>query len=223
MASVTKLIIILLFASCHLSDSSKKGDKLITDSPILKRSPNSFQPIQQLLNKKEEKIDTVLLMNVSEEVLKYFKTRNYKKIALLIYPKDGLRFSPYAHIDTTKDRVLSAAQLLQLAKQNNRINWNSSWDGEKPDILTIDEYFTKFVYDVDFLKAELKSINEYHSQGTDLNNINETYPGCVVVEFYFSGFEKKYEGLDFRALRLVYKTENNKPYLLGIVHDQWTP
>lgn len=182
----------------------KKGDKLITDSSILKRSSNSLKPDSAVI-KHKEKIDTVLLMNVSEEILKYFKTKNYKKIALFIHPKDGLRFSPYAHIDTTKDRVFSAAQLLQLARQNNRINWNSSSDGEKPDILTIDEYFTKFVYDVDFLKAELKSINEYHSQGTDLNNINETYPECVVVEFFFSGFEKKYEGLDFRALRLVYK------------------
>jgi hypothetical protein len=48
------------------------------------------------------------------------------------------------------------------------------------------------------------------------------YPGCDVVEFFFSGFEKKYEGLDFRALRLVYKTENSKVFLAAIVHDKWT-
>jgi len=93
MKSITKLIIILLFASCNLSDSSKKADNLITDTSVLKRSPNSFQPDSAVI-KHKEKIDTVLLMNVSEEILKHFKTRNYKKIALFIHPKDGLRFSP---------------------------------------------------------------------------------------------------------------------------------
>ena len=89
--------------------------------------------------------------------------------------------------------------------------------------MTVDGYFKKFVYDVDFLNVELKSINQYHSQGTDLNNINETYPICDVVEFFFSGFDEKYEGHGFRALHLVYKMKNNRPYLVGIVHDEWTP
>jgi hypothetical protein len=44
-----------------------------------------------------------------------------------------------------------------------------------------------------------------------------------MVEFFFPGFEKKYDGLDFRALRLVFRIENKNPYLVGVVHDQWTP
>ncbi len=136
----------------------------------------------------------------------------------------GVRFSPYAYIDTLHDKVLSSGQFLQLLKQNKQINWNSSFDSEiKPEHLTIPEYFEKFVYDVDFLKADSISINQYHSQGTDLNNIDEIYPEPTTVEFFFPGFEKKYEGLDFRALRLVFKVQNNKPQLTGIIHDQWTP
>ena len=168
------------------------------------------------------KVDTALLINTSEEILSHIKNRNYKKLALFFHHKDYVRFSPYAYIDTIKDRKLSADQFLQLAKQNKKINWNSAWN-EETELLTVDEYFKKFVYDVDFLKAELKSINDYHSQGTDLNNMKEVYPGCNVIEFFFSGFEKKYEGLDFRALRLVYKTENSKVFLAAIVHDKWTP
>ena len=119
---------------------------------------------------------------------------------------------------------MSKKQFLLLVSTQKAINWNSSFEPEdNPEILTVRQYFDRYVYDVDFLNAELKSINNYHSQGTDLNNINEAYPGCDVVEFFFSGFEKKYSGTDYRALRLVFTIKDNKPYLIGIVHDEWTP
>ena len=222
MKIITPFIVLLLFSSCNQQDSLRKSNPQIADTSTSNHLLNSF-PSDSAIIKPKEKIDTVLLMNVSEEILTHFKIRNYERIAQFIHPKEGLRFSPYAHIDTTKDKILSAAQFLQQAKQNDRLNWNSSWDGEKPEFLTIDGYFKEFIYDVDFLNAKLKSINQYHSQGTDLNNINEVYPGCNVVEFFFPGFEKKYGGLDFRALRLIYRIKNNKTYLVGIVHDQWTP
>ena len=230
MNTITRFIIILLLTNCNPSDSSKNAGTPVTDTAISNPPPNSFQSVPAVIKHKEKidtttdrEIDTVLFMNISEEILNHIKTRNYKKFALFIHPKDSIRFSPYANIDTTKDRVLSSDQFLQLAKQKKEINWNSSWDAEKPELLNIDGYFKKFVYDVDFLNADLISINQYHSQGTDLNNINEAYPGCDVVEFFFSGFEEKYEGLDFRALRLVYNIRNNKIFLVGIVHDEWTP
>lgn len=118
--------------------------------------------------------------------------------------------------------MLSAAKIIQIAKQNKRINWETSWE-EEPELLTIGQYFKKFVYDVDFLKAPLVSFNEYHSQGTDLNNIEDFYPGCKIVEFFFPGFDEKFGGMDFRGLRLVFKPYKKKFYLIAIVHDEWTP
>jgi hypothetical protein len=224
-------ISVILVLSCNQPDSTKKESDLITDTSISNKPqndpihPEPDSAINNPVKKTINKADTALLMSVSTEILKHIKARNYKKLALFIHPQHGLRFSPYAGIDTTDSQILSSKQLIQIAKQNKQLNWGSDWDDEadKPKLLTIDQYFKRFVYDVDFLNAELKSINKYHSQGTDLNNINEIYPDCNVVEFFFHGFEKKYEGMDFRALRLVFKTENNKPYLVAIVHDEWTP
>lgn len=42
------------------------------------------------------------------------------------------------------------------------------------------------------------------------------------VEYHFPGFEKKYEGKDWKSLRLVFEKKNDRWYLVGIVHDQWT-
>ena len=169
--------------SCNPSDSKKAT--IIKNEQDRTALPNSS-------NKRKDSIfrrstDTLLLMNTSTEILSAIKIRNYKKLISFIHPHNGIRFSPYAYIDTTTDRKFLGDELLKLANQNKKINWNSGWD-EKPELLTVHQYFSNFVYDVDFLTAELKSVNEFHSQGTDLNNIAEVYPGCDVVEFFFAGF-----------------------------------
>jgi hypothetical protein len=224
----TTLLLILFFTGCNQPDTVKKEsspitDSIISDKPTASLPPESEAPKTQekkdtVINKK---VDTTLLMNTSEKILNSVKKRDYVTFSLFIHPQEYVRFSPYAYIDTVNNKVLSAFHFLQLAKQNKKINWSSAFEGA--EFLTVDEYFKKFVYDVDFINAKQKSINDYHSQGTDLNNIKEVYPGYDVVEFFFPGFEKKYEGLDFRALRLVYKTEKNKVFLVAIVHDKWTP
>lgn len=211
--------------SCNQADTNNKISVPHTDTSIISKPAEIIlrdSSIIKTVTKKE--IDTALFILVSEEIIRAIKTKNYKRFASFIHPQTGVRFSPYAYIDIVNDKVLSSDQFLQLLNQNKQINWNSSFESEtNPEYLTVKEYFEKFVYDVDFLNADLKSINQYHSQGTDLNNIAEVYTEHTVVEFLFPGFEKKYEGLDFRALRLVFKVQNNKPQLTGIIHDQWTP
>ena len=233
-----KNIFILIFSSflfsCNYSASKKDKGNLVDDtlsvinSNRIDNTYNKQEAAHTSNNSPKEtdtvisrKVDTVLLMNISTEILKSIKTRNYKKFASFIHPQDGIRFSPYAFIGTT-DIKFSASEVLLIAKQHIVINWHSSWE-DTAELKTIDQYFKKFVYDVDFLNAELKSVNKFHSQGTDLNNITEAYPGCDVVEFFFSGFKKEYEGMDYRALRLVFKMQNKHPYLIAIVHDEWTP
>lgn len=229
MRSFINLLLVVCSAACHPPEVVKKGDSHAVDTIILNKPTDTLLRGPEIVNNREEMVspdsgnfDTALLISTSVEILKHIKNRDYQKFATFIHPQDRIRFSPYACIDTVKDKVLSDDEFLQIAISHKKINWNSSWE-EKTELLTVADYFRKFVYDVDFLNAELKSVNRYHSQGTDLNNIEEIYPGYRVVEFFFPGFEKKYEGLDFRALRLVYKTKNGKLFLTGIVHDKWTP
>jgi len=229
MKSLVSLVLFLFLAGCHQSGSSIKNSEKVVDTAIGNMStdtllkPSPFKKDQDtIVATASRKVDTVLLLKRSEEILSSIKNGDYRKLATYVDPQGYIRFSPYAHINIAKDKNLSPHQFLQLVQQRKKINWNSAFD-EKPELLNVEQYFKKFVYDVDFLNAELKSVNQFHSQGTDLNNINEVYPGSDVVEFFFPGFEKKYEGLDFRALRLVYTSKSNELFLTGIIHDQWTP
>jgi len=162
------------------------------------------------------------LVGLTKTILKQLKDKNYQALAQYIHPEAGVRFSPYGYINTKENVIIQADQLNNMLANNEKIVWGA-YDGTGDEIkLTLQEYFDKFVYEVNFIKAEKLSVNQSLAKGNSLNNIEEVYPDAEYTESYFSGFEKKYNGMDWRALRLVYKEYGGKKYLVGIIHDQWT-
>ncbi|HEV8269657.1 MAG TPA: hypothetical protein VGQ04_00050, partial [Chitinophagaceae bacterium] len=71
-------------------------------------------------------------------------------------------------------------------------------------------------------KPEKRSVNKFIGAGNSLNNLEMVYKNCDFTESNFSGFDKKYEGMDWKTLRLVFKERNKRFYLIGIIHDEWT-
>ncbi len=165
-----------------------------------------------------------LLLKLSGSILLAIKNKDYQSVANHVHPVAGLRFSPYGFIDTIHDVVLKPDELIKEA--GNKTQANKTWgefDGSgEPIRMTLDKYMEAFVYDVDFAQPEIIKVNEVIGKGNSLNNLTLVYPGADFTESYFSGFDKKYEGMDWRSLRLVYKLIDGNYYLAGIIHDQWT-
>ncbi len=168
-------------------------------------------------------IDSAIL-SISKEILEIFKNKDYAELTIYIHPEIGVRFSPYGYIDTTSDLVFTQSYYKTYFTKLKPFPflWGF-FDGSGDSIyLPIANYFGKFVYDVDFLKAEKTTLNQCLGGGNSQNNILVIYDGLPFTESYFSGFDEKYGGMDWRALRLVYKEYNGKYYLVGIIHDEWT-
>ena len=53
-------------------------------------------------------------------------------------------------------------------------------------------------------------------------NHDEVYPLAATIEYHFSGFDARFEGMDWRSVRLVLEQENGTWYLVGLIHDEWT-
>ncbi len=85
------------------------------------------------------------------------------------------------------------------------------------------DYYSKFIYDEDFANAPQVAMNHRLSTGNSIDNSTEFYPGSMIVEYYFPGFDPQYGGMDWRSLRLVFSEYNSTWYLVGIIHDEWTP
>ena len=155
-------------------------------------------------------------------VLTLLKNKDFKKLAIHIHPTDGLRFSPYGFIDVNKDKLFSKSEFLDISKSAKSIVWGN-YDGSGEEIkLSFKDYYTKFIYDADFLFAEKLSYNKTIGKGNSKNNIAEVYKDCVYSESYFHGFDPKLEGADWTSLKLVFKKFKNNYFLVGIVHDQRT-
>ena len=59
-------------------------------------------------------------------------------------------------------------------------------------MLTENQYYNKFVYDIDFFAQKNIVLDSILGHGNTLINMHKVYPGAHFVEFYFSGTEKVY-------------------------------
>jgi hypothetical protein len=163
-----------------------------------------------------------LVVATSRQVLTLMKNKAFSQLSGFFHPVQGVRFSPYGFVDTSLHRTLQAAEFLKAIDKKPTLYWGS-YDGSGDSILlTAAAYYKKFIYNADFLNAEKSSLNKRISTGNSLNNIATVYPGSNYTEHYFSGFDKKYGGMDWTSLKLVFQFYEGKNYLVAIVHDQWT-
>ena len=222
---MNKSIFILIFtvaiAACNNNNNNTsqevKQDTAVTDSNGV------AVPSAPIEDRTIVPANDSAVIPLTNQILADIKKKDYQKFAEYFHPTDGIRFSPYGYVDTVRDVHLSRDKFIQILKNNQqKLNWGSYDGSGDPIMLTVPAYFAKFVYDVDFLKPEKSSLNKSIGFGNSLNNLEKVYPGCPFTERHFSGFEKKYEGMDWRSLRLVFKKYSGKYYLVGVVHDQWT-
>jgi hypothetical protein len=242
MQSIFKIFLFILAVSCNQNDSnktnseteSKRNDSILNhilpnkdsirtqQNLVTINSDSAIIKVQNYTDSIRNRINEKSLITLSAKILRCLKEEDYTCLAEFVHPKLGVRFSPYAYIDTTMDQLLSKKNLIALGKSQKRIKWGLDDATERPIKLSINNYIKMFVYDVDFLNAEKKAVNKFLGGGNSLNNLKEVYHGSDFAEFYFSGFDPKFSGMDWRSLRLVFKDYKKKSYLVAIVHDQWT-
>jgi hypothetical protein len=204
--------VIIFFAVACKNKSGKKQDEPVV--PTMSAADSALI--------KQQKDST--LLSLTKDVLTVIKNKNYDSLALFIHPVEGVRFSPNAFVDTSGDKIFTAALFKKeaTAKKQQKITWGEYDGSGDPINLTIDEYFKKFVYDVDFLTPENRKVNEFIGGSNSQNNLLAVYDSCDFTESHFSGFDKKFDGMDWRSIRLVFKMKDGKYFLVGIIHDEWT-
>jgi hypothetical protein len=122
------------------------------------------------------------------------KDKNMQALSMLVNPADGVRFSPYSFV-REEDLFFGAAEVAMLMDSPSQYLWGT-FDGSGEAInMTFADYYARFVYDVDFASAPQVSINEELGKGTAMNNAAEFYPGAMIVEYHFPGFDAQYQGM----------------------------
>jgi hypothetical protein len=163
-----------------------------------------------------------VVLNLANHVIQILKNQDMFSLSSFVHPGDGVRFSPYAYVQDT-DQVFSAGKVARIMADSSVYKWGHYAGSGEPIQMSFPEYYSKFIYDVDFANAPQVSLNHRLSTGNSTDNSAEFYPGAMIVEYYFPGFDPQYGGMDWRSLRLVFSQVDSTWYLVGIIHDEWTP
>lgn len=203
-------ILTALMASCTGTDKS-------ADSTLSKDT---------IVNVNQKPTDTIAdeetLTTIATEILTTLKAKDYKAFAAYFHPTDSVLFSPYGFIDVKASKKLTRANFIKLIEERGSVNWGNYDGSGAPIRLTAQKYLETFVYNADYLHAEKTAYNQIIGKGNSLNNLADIYPKHLFIEYHFSGFDKKYEGMDWTSLRLVFRQYQSNYYLVAVIHDQWT-
>lgn len=162
------------------------------------------------------------ILHQAEQIQKYLANDNFQALTTFIHPTKGVRFSMYAYVHKDSDKVFSREQFATYLQQSRiKFTWGAKDGSGELYITTLPDFLNNWVaaeqYDFDHA-----TFNKFQGSGNSLNNLKEAYPGADFVEFYHSGKNPEYQGMDWRAMRLVFEEYQGKHYLIAIVNDQWT-
>lgn len=176
--------------------------------------PSPFTPTNAV-------VSSASLYEMSDEVLVALKNKDWETAAAYFHPTEGVRFSPYSYINTVSDVCLTADEFLELVKKKNILVWGEM-DGTGDTIrLDIENYINRFVLDKNYDTVTDRTLNNYVHHGSSLDNLSEIYPQADVVEYYVPGSEE-FAQMDWGQLKLVFKMEDYKYYLIAIIRNVWT-
>lgn len=170
----------------------------------------------------QPKTAEAVIKDTATKVMTALKEKDFAALAGFVHPEKGVRFTPYTYVSVKDDLVFTKEELKGFLGIQKEYLWGY-YDGTGDDIkLTPAQYYQRFIYSKDFLNAEQVGYNEVLSFGNMLENQFEVYPGAIIAEYYFSGFDPQYEGMDWQSLRIVFQQHEEAWYLVGIIHNQWT-
>jgi len=203
------------------SDSTEELNAQIEDlNARIQELTEENQELTAQLNRQTDTSSNVIITAIN--TMKLLKNKEMAKLADLVHPQKGLRFSPYFFVDVENDKVFSAQQVAELNEDTTVYTWGI-YDGiGEPIELTFNDYYEEFVYDEDFIDPHIIGNNTVIGRGNTIDNVTEAYPDGTFIEFHFTGFEEGYDGMDWRSLRLVFEQAEGQWYLVGIIHGQWT-
>lgn len=217
-------ILALFSAGCGSSSNDNANAPGTTSAPSPQTSATASHSSEPSENPATDQPNTdadQALKDAASTIIELLRDRDLGSLSEWIDPAQGLRFSPYSHIDTAGSQVFQADQLPEF-KDTVKLEWGTADGSGEPIVLTFRDYYEKYVYNQDFVDAPSVSVNSLVGQGNTAFNAAEVFPGSSFVEFHFPGFDKQYEGIDWQSLVLVFVPKGEEWKLVSIVHGQWT-
>jgi hypothetical protein len=222
--SIIFFLLVSVLTACNLAfpNPNNETPDLPTTPPTSLPFPTDLSPTSPSIDATTPVWSNQTILDRASDVVQTLKSQDFISLASYVHPVNGVRFSPYAFVQEA-NQVLSVDEVASIMSNSSVYTWGAySGTGETIN-LGFPDYYSKFIYDEDFANAPQVALNHRLSSGNSIDNSAEYYPGSMIIEYYFPGFDPQYGGMDWRSLRLVFSEYNSIWYLVGIIHDEWTP
>jgi hypothetical protein len=172
-------------------------------------------------------------INISREVALLVKTKDFVSLSDFVDEELGLFFSPYYSFSESQGRRFTKEEVRTFFIDTKKNLWGYQDGSGQEILLTNNEYFNQYIYSSDFISTGKESLNHSLANGNtpSLDEvINNVYKSQILngneifyIEYYISGFDPKYEGMDWQSLALIFVNKGNNQWkIVGIMHSQWT-
>jgi hypothetical protein len=155
------------------------------------------------------------------DALAAFKKRDGPGLAALAHPSRGVRFSPYAYLNPS-NIVLPAAQLVNAFTDPTKRTWGITDGKGDPIILTFAEYAATYIYGRDFAASSQTAYNKTIGMGNTIDNTADIFPNAILFEAYDPGPDPRFKDTQWQCIRLLFERSNDRWYIVGVVHGEWT-
>ncbi len=163
------------------------------------------------------------VQQAARRVVDAFNVKDGERLAELVHPEKGVRFSPYAYVDVEGDVVLSRAHVRHFWTDRRIYTWGYADGTGDPISLTPADYSDRHIMDRDFLNPSSITINSAHARGNTIDNAASVYPNGIRVEYYVKPPPGKgMPEFEWAALRLVFERIRYDWFLVAVIHDEWT-
>jgi hypothetical protein len=208
---------LVLLTSVFIYSCQSNTDTPVSTDISASKDSTTFIPYQP-----EKEKAAVLAIN--RQVLEVLKSKDYSQLSSFVHPVKGVRFSIAGYVDTANDQGFSPERLnnYTTSKKMQKLVWGINMEGDSIR-QTLPEYLAKKVYGKDFYNADSVGYNIIYHTGSDPKMMETVYGHAPFVSNFFGGDEKKYGGIDWLALRLIFEKYDEQYYLVGVINDEWTP
>ena len=169
----------------------------------------------------DEHRSSASVRKTSDDVLAAFQAGDGKRLALLVHPKKGVRFSPSAYVDLDKDIVMSRHQVEAFWADSNIYVWGYAEGTGDAIEMTPAAYAKRYILDRDYSNPLAVNVSDDQMPGsTTLDNAADVYPMAIRVQYFIDpGVGTLKEGENWTALRLVFDNAQDSRLLIAVIHD----
>ena len=194
-----------------------------TPTPVVNISnPNPVVYVTTTTNEIVPNIkDDSKAISFAQKVLNALESNDYIGLSNMVSP-DGLNLNMYPYIYWSKNNI-PKNEIANINHDTKTYIWGyTDGKGDPVDLSRADFIKSLLASPVSFRKAKQIVVNKKLGGGNTQFTLDKDAKGMTYVAFHFSGFNAKYEGMDWLTLYIVLDKIDGEYKLRAIAKDSWT-